>query len=286
MVPVLWTGLQGNEDFSCSPVPGKVVSLPGLCSGGVHEGMLCLENESPAVAVVERGDVLARGSRVPEGALYSRRGPHPETGVPAEVLVENEGKLIELSSPQEEVDRFALMVPEVSDYPEVDQGSGNVPRGAPLLESGAASVADSGSVSSKGSRRRRRRKAGASSTTFPLVTPLSEGEQAPETHTAGSLPDGREYISHLVQNDEEISKIINEELPPDEYYDKLRGILAKKFEGANPALVDHCVALAAAFDTAAAFAMSFGINKFQLAQLEVKLVGSWSAVKGVVRIRI
>ncbi len=38
-------------------------------------------------------------------------------------------------------------------------------------------------------------------------------------------------------------------------------------------MVDHIVSLAAAFDTASAFAISFGINKFQLAQAWVKLVG-------------
>ena len=37
--------------------------------------------------------------------------------------------------------------------------------------------------------------------------------------------------------------------------------------------VEHVVALKGAFDTATAFSMSFGINKFQLAQKEVKLVG-------------
>ena len=35
----------------------------------------------------------------------------------------------------------------------------------------------------------------------------------------------------------------------------------------------HAVALAAAFDTAAAFALSFGVKKFQFMQKEVKLVG-------------
>ena len=36
---------------------------------------------------------------------------------------------------------------------------------------------------------------------------------------------------------------------------------------------EHAVALAAAFDTAAGFALSFGIKKFQFMQKEVKLVG-------------
>ena len=64
-----------------------------------------------------------------------------------------------------------------------------------------------------------------------------------------------------------------EVLPPEAYYDRLGTILMERFPGADPDLVDHVVSLAAAFDTAAAFAISFGINKFQLAQAWVKLVG-------------
>ena len=83
----------------------------------------------------------------------------------------------------------------------------------------------------------------------------------------------QENLFHLVQQDDEILKIHSEELPPDEYYDRLRAVLAKHFSGVNPALVEHVVALVAAFDTAAAFGISFGVGKFQIAQTEVKLVG-------------
>jgi len=70
-----------------------------------------------------------------------------------------------------------------------------------------------------------------------------------------------------------VSHIHEEELPPDEYYEQLGPELQKRFKGCDPALVEHVVALVAAFDTAAAFALSFGIAKFQLAQHQVKLVG-------------
>ena len=39
-----------------------------------------------------------------------------------------------------------------------------------------------------------------------------------------------------------------------------------RFPEADVDLIEHVVSLAAAFDTASAFAISFGINKFQLAQ--------------------
>ena len=42
----------------------------------------------------------------------------------------------------------------------------------------------------------------------------------------------------------------------------------------------HAVPLVAAFDTAVAFALSFGIAKFQLAQVKVKLVGEYVGREG------
>ena len=80
-------------------------------------------------------------------------------------------------------------------------------------------------------------------------------------------------VFHLVQDREGLDKIQGEELPPDEYYDALRVALGKLYPKADPALLDHIVPLAAAFDTGTAFGLSFGIKKFQLAQKKVKLVG-------------
>ena len=75
-----------------------------------------------------------------------------------------------------------------------------------------------------------------------------------------------EGVYHLVQDRPVIEKIQEEELPPDEYYEALGHWLAKKFPKADPSLLEHLVPLVSAFDTATAFALSFGIAKFQLAQ--------------------
>ena len=72
----------------------------------------------------------------------------------------------------------------------------------------------------------------------------------------------KESIAHLVQDDNLVSRIHDEELPPDEHYDELVGALKHRFPKADPELVEHVVALAAAFDTANLFASSFGIDKF------------------------
>ena len=52
-------------------------------------------------------------------------------------------------------------------------------------------------------------------------------------------------------------------LPPDCYYDELKGILANDNPDVRPEFIDHVVALRAAFDTAAAF----GLSCFSLANL-------------------
>ena len=82
-----------------------------------------------------------------------------------------------------------------------------------------------------------------------------------------------DHFYHLVQDKELIESIHEAELPPDEYYEELGKLMRKWFPEADPTLVDHAVPLVAAFDTGTAFALSFGIAKFQLAQSQVKLVG-------------
>ena len=60
-------------------------------------------------------------------------------------------------------------------------------------------------------------------------------------------------------------------MPPNEYYDALGKLLPKWWPEADPELLQHVVPVIAAFGTATAFALSFGISKFALAQWETKL---------------
>ena len=91
---------------------------------------------------------------------------------------------------------------------------------------------------------------------------------------------GEERIRHLVQDDELINSIHNEELPPDCYYQQLEQPLKKAFPGSTPEAREHVVALCAAFDTAAAFGLSFSCKKIQFLQKWVKLVGEIVGEKG------
>ena len=98
------------------------------------------------------------------------------------------------------------------------------------------------------------------------------GEEGRADPIVGPAISGNQ-VYHLVQNRDVIDDIFEEQLPPDEYYDALLIVLAETFPKADPDLLIHLVPVVAAFDTATAFAMSFGIAKFQLAQRQVKLVG-------------
>ena len=80
-------------------------------------------------------------------------------------------------------------------------------------------------------------------------------------------------VLHLVQDEETIAEIHNLVLPPDEYYGELAKLWEQWWPDADPALLEHMLSVCIAFDTATAFAMSFGISKFALAQVEAKLVG-------------
>ena len=102
-------------------------------------------------------------------------------------------------------------------------------------------------------------------------------ERRPDLCSALTVGDS---VYHLVQDKDELEKIFAEELPPDEYYNQLGKVLHRKFLSADPKLLEHAVPLVAVFDTAVAFALSFGIAKFQLAQTKVKLVGEYVGREG------
>ena len=85
--------------------------------------------------------------------------------------------------------------------------------------------------------------------------------------------DGEERVLHLVQEEETIAELHQCELPPDEYYEELGRKWAEWWPKADPKLLEHLMSVQIAFDTATAFAMSFGIAKFSLAQEQAKLVG-------------
>ena len=85
--------------------------------------------------------------------------------------------------------------------------------------------------------------------------------------------ENKEFVLHLVQDEPTIAELNHCVTPPDEYYDELRVLFGKWWPKADPKLLDHMISVCMAFDTATAFAMSFGMAKFELAQVEAKLVG-------------
>ena len=83
----------------------------------------------------------------------------------------------------------------------------------------------------------------------------------------------QERVMHLVQDDETISEVHHCLIPPDEYYEELGKLWKKWWPQADVKVLEHMMSVLIAFDTATAFAMSFGIAKFSLCQIEAKLVG-------------
>ena len=84
-----------------------------------------------------------------------------------------------------------------------------------------------------------------------LASDLGISSPAEESYKAA-----RDSLCHIVQDEETCTRIHAEVLPPLEY-DRLAVTLMAK---ADVDLVEHVVSLAAAFDTASASAISFGIN--------------------------
>ena len=82
-----------------------------------------------------------------------------------------------------------------------------------------------------------------------------------------------EQVLHLVQDEDVVNQIQTQVLPPGEYYEVLADLWLDWWPEADKDLLEHMMSVLIAFDTATAFAMSFGIAKFSLAQLEAKLVG-------------
>ena len=78
---------------------------------------------------------------------------------------------------------------------------------------------------------------------------------------------------HLIRDDQFISELHAYTMPPDHYYDRLAELWSEWWPEADPELLEHMMSVLIAFDTATCFAMSFGIAKFALAQVEAKLVG-------------
>ena len=89
--------------------------------------------------------------------------------------------------------------------------------------------------------------------------------------SASGIP--KDHVYHLIQDEETVAEIHQVVLPPDEYYEELAKIWDSWWPESDPQLREHMMAVLIAFDTATAFAMSFGIAKFALAQVQAKLVG-------------
>ena len=81
-----------------------------------------------------------------------------------------------------------------------------------------------------------------------------------------------ERIYHIVETPGALD-LLAEEGPTDEYYNRLRRYMGKKFPGASGHLLDHLEALESFLDRSIAAGMTFGMDKACVAVVEGNLLG-------------
>jgi hypothetical protein len=89
-----------------------------------------------------------------------------------------------------------------------------------------------------------------------------------------------DQILHLAQDEETIAELLYCVVPRDEYYEALGVLWGTWWPATDPKVLEHMLSVCIAFDTATAFAMSFGIAKFSLCQVGAKLVGEIVGKRG------
>lgn len=124
------------------------------------------------------------------------------------------------------------------------------------------------------------RKRGCAAASIPIFDPGEHRSDEDERVTVLTQLDDQsidsglgDSVPHLVQDEDTIAELHECALPLDEYYDELVKLWWQWWPETDPKLMEHMISVCIAFDTATAFAMSFGIAKFSLAQVEAKLVG-------------
>ena len=277
IVPALWTGLNSSHAsfLCCAPLSleGSLDVIPGLCHSDDQQTMLCVSNPTLEDIIVSRGDVLALGFEAPSGTLLERRHMHPKKDQPRDGLVYDKG----------EWQQGLWKQPEPTYSKEYPAPCNLAPIGVPVSYGPGGHMPET----------KEKRYAARSEkvhiirespeilqTDQGVCTPLRAEDEVllrvGEDSSGAASATTAEYsdkLYHLVQEEPLIASIHDEEIPPDEYYEMLTPILREMFPECRPEFIDHVVSCCWAFDTAAAFALSFGIKKFQLAQHRVKYVG-------------
>ncbi len=251
---------------------------PGICDPRKQgrETLLEIVNNGPLPITIERGQVLAIGEALPPGLVLVRRGVNPETGEEPEVLYVTEaGEAKTMSLAEAECPELADLEKQATvQEPAHEESRFDTTQGLPMYQTDdqwlswkhierpglGAGAAEHGSVLTASNA------VGSKKAVSGELGPASSNDaDSFQSLTTGDLTIGSakakafDVCRHLMQNEDLISQIFESELPPEEYYDLLGPILQEQFRGCDPTLVEHVIALIGAFDTATAFAMSFGI---------------------------
>jgi hypothetical protein len=94
-------------------------------------------------------------------------------------------------------------------------------------------------------------------------------------HEGTSSKPPPQQIAHIVEDTEAFERMLEEEIPPDDYYDLLREDLARRHPQACRHVLDHLLELEALLDVATVTGFSLGVNKLKLLQTKAELLGDF-----------
>ena len=102
----------------------------------------------------------------------------------------------------------------------------------------------------------------------------AEGE-APVFVSEAPTPPGKDSINHIEQDERLIERMFEVELPPEEYYTMLRTKMGRRHPLAAPEVLDHLLSNEMLLDVATVSGFSFGLDKAQILETRIKLLGEF-----------
>ena len=85
----------------------------------------------------------------------------------------------------------------------------------------------------------------------------------------------KDSINHIEQDERLIERMFEVELPPEEYYTMLRADMGRRHPLAAPEVLDHLLSNEMLLDVATVSGFSFGLDKAQILETRVKLLGEF-----------
>ena len=102
----------------------------------------------------------------------------------------------------------------------------------------------------------------------------AEGE-APVFVSEAPTPPDKDSINHIEQDERLIERMFEVELPLEEYFTMLRADMGRRHSQAAPEVLDHLLSNEMLLDVATVSGFSFGLDKAQILETRIKLLGEF-----------